>query len=157
MFKVFPSVQYLSSLFSGARAVSQKGCKFLTICLQLAQSFLSTVFLLSRTWKTSNSHLKDFFSKHIKTKYTNKILYFLSFFSDNFEFGIRICIEYQLSTKCHERFYVWYVKVKILNREVGSNKAHWSLVASNITSVQWNVLLMTFCAVCFFWFSTKRL
>ena len=62
-----------------------------------------------------------------------------SFFSDNFEFSIWICIEYQLSTKCHERFYIWYVKVKVLNREVGSNKWHTKpfefLVASNCTYV----------------------
>ena len=85
MLKVFPSVCYLFSQFSQAGIVSQKGHKFSTYGLELAQPFLDTIFLLSRTGKKSNSHLEKRFSRQIQTiMYSNKILlisglYLLSF------------------------------------------------------------------------------
>ena len=63
--KVFPSVHYLFSQFSRAGTVSWKGHKFSAFGLELAQSFLNAVFLVSRTWKTSNSHLEKLFSWQI--------------------------------------------------------------------------------------------
>ena len=46
-------------------AVSWKGHKFSSFGLKLAQSFFNAAFLLSRTWKTSNSHVEKLFSQEI--------------------------------------------------------------------------------------------
>ena len=61
----FQSVRYLFSQFSQAGIVSWKGHKFSTYGLELAQPFLDTIFLLSRTGKKSNSHLEKLFSRQI--------------------------------------------------------------------------------------------
>ena len=49
--KFFPNVCYLFSQFSQAGIVSRKGHKFSAYGLELAQPFLNTIFLLSRTGK----------------------------------------------------------------------------------------------------------
>ena len=74
--KFFPSVRYLFSQFSRAKIVPQKGHKLSAFGLELAQCFLSTVFLLSRTGKISTSHLKKklFFMANLDN-YRNKILF----------------------------------------------------------------------------------
>ena len=58
-------VRYLFSQFSQAEILSREGNKFSTYGLELAQPFLNTIFLLSRTEKKSNSHLEKLFSRQI--------------------------------------------------------------------------------------------
>ena len=56
----FPSVCYLFSQFSQAGIVSRKGHKFSAYGLELAQPFLNTIFLLSRTGKKVTHTWKNF-------------------------------------------------------------------------------------------------
>ena len=61
----FSKCLLLFSQFSQAGIVSRKGHKFSAYGLELAQPFLNTIFLLSRTGKKSNSHLEKLFSRQI--------------------------------------------------------------------------------------------
>ena len=59
-------------LFSPVFQVSWKGHNFLAFGLELAQPFLNTVFLLSRTGKASNSHWEKLVSRQIWTMIITK-------------------------------------------------------------------------------------
>ena len=61
----FSKCLLLFSQFSQAGIVSRKGHKFSTYGLELAQPFLDTIFLLSKTGKKSSSHLEKLFSRQI--------------------------------------------------------------------------------------------
>ena len=58
--KFFPSVCYLFSQVSQAGIVSRKGHKFSAYGLELAQPFLNTIFLFSRTGKKVTHTWKNF-------------------------------------------------------------------------------------------------
>ena len=67
--RLLQSLGYLFSHFSQAGIVPRKDHKFSAYGLKLAQFFLKTLFLLSRTGKTSNSHLKNLVNYRKKKYY----------------------------------------------------------------------------------------
>ena len=68
---------FLSSLEQEQTNSVTKGHKLSAFSLKLAQLFLNTVLLLSRTWKTCNPHLEKSFLTANLENYSKKILLFL--------------------------------------------------------------------------------